>query len=195
MARVTALREQRPGRVLVELDGVEWRALPSEVCISTGLASGIELDRPRLRLLRRELRHSEALRVAERALARREGSRHELAVRLRRAGVARAAREQALDTLARAGYLDDDRFARATALALCGRDAGDAAIRDRLERSGIDPEVIGRILAELPPEADRARAAAAAKGGGARAYRYLVRRGFGEDAAEGAVGAALAGEP
>ena len=195
MARVTALRETRPGRVLVEVDGVEWRTLADEVCVRMGLAPGIELDRPRLRRLRRELRRWEALQVAARALHRRDASLSDLRARLRRAGVARAASDEALATLARAGYVDDERFARSMARALCGQDAGDAAIRARLERSGIERDLIDRVVSELPPESERARAAAVAKGGGARAFRYLLRRGFGEDAVEDAVGTVLAREP
>ena len=64
MPGVTALRAPRPGAVDVELDGARWRTLPLEVVVRTGLQVGEELDRPRLRLLRRELRRHEAITAA-----------------------------------------------------------------------------------------------------------------------------------
>ena len=195
MPEVTALRPQPGGRILVELDGAPWRSLPAEACVRAGLSTGGELDRRAVRLLRRELRRAEALDAATRALARRECSRHEVALRLERRGVAPATREEVLDTLARAGYLDEERFARSAAQSLCRRHAGDAEIRARLERSGVEGEVIARAIAELPPESERARAIATAKGGGTRALSYLARRGFGDEAVECAAGAVLADEP
>src|SRR4051794_19625280 len=71
MPRVTALRPARPGRVLVELDGEAWRTVSLEVAARSGLELGLELDRTRLRTLRRELRRAEALDAGARALARR----------------------------------------------------------------------------------------------------------------------------
>ena len=63
MPSVTALRARR-GRVEVEVDGSPWRTLPLEVVGRSGLLVGLELDRPRLRLVRRELRRAEALAAA-----------------------------------------------------------------------------------------------------------------------------------
>ncbi len=65
MPTVTALRDDRRGRVAVELDGVPWRLLPLDVVARAGIAEGRVLDRPALRLLRRELRRAEALRATE----------------------------------------------------------------------------------------------------------------------------------
>ena len=67
MPTVTALRDDRRGRVAVELDGAPWRVLPLEAVVRAGIAEGRLLDRNALRLLRRELRRAEALRVATRA--------------------------------------------------------------------------------------------------------------------------------
>src|SRR5206468_10376036 len=72
MPRVTALRPARPGRVRVELDGEHWRTVPLDVAARSGLALGLQLDRERLRTLRRELRRSEALTAGSRVLARRD---------------------------------------------------------------------------------------------------------------------------
>src|SRR6185437_230343 len=138
MPRVTAFRPARPGRVLVELDGEPWRTIPVDVAARSGLAPGLELDRERLRTLRRELRRSEALTVGARVLSRRDHSEQAVRAALERKGVREPEREEALATLRRHGALDDARFAHARAGALAERGLGDSAIAFRLERDGID---------------------------------------------------------
>jgi hypothetical protein len=115
MPTVTALREDRRGRVAVELDGAPWRVLPVDVVVRAGISQGRSLDRPALRLLRRELRRAEALHVAGRALRHRDLSRRLLAERLERAAVSPAAAAESLETLERAGLVDDGRVACARA--------------------------------------------------------------------------------
>ncbi len=115
MSTVTRLRDDGRGRVAVELDGTPWRTLPVDVVARSGLVEGRVLDRPALRLLRQELRRAEALAVAGRALRRRDLSERSIADRLARASVAPAAVEESLAVLARAGLVDDDRFARTRA--------------------------------------------------------------------------------
>src|SRR5436190_13520655 len=188
---VTALRSAGRGRgVRVELDGAAWRTLPLEVVVRAGLAVGRQVDRPQLRLLRRELRRHEALRAATAALGRRNLSARELDARLRRREVTRAERDEAVATLRNAGLVDDDRFARSRALALADRGYGDAAIRADLEPRGLTVETIGAALAGLEPEADRAAAIVARRGGGNSTARFLARRGFDEDVLEAAMTAA-----
>jgi regulatory protein len=193
--KVTALREPRPGRVAVELDGARWRVLPLEVVVRAGLRVEEELDRPRLRLLRRELRRHEAIAAAAGALRYRDHSTYSLEQRLERRGVAPAERGKAVETLARAGLVDDARFAADRARALASRGLGDAAIRADLERHGLDGEAVSEAIDGLEPESERAREHAARRGGGARAARWLASRGFDPDALEGLVaedgGAAL----
>src|SRR5947209_10841488 len=115
MPRVTALRPGRAGRVQVELDGAPWRTIPVEVAARVGVWLDAELDRPRLRALARELRRVRALSEATSALARREYSAGALEERLERRRVPPAGRREALQTLERVGYLDDERFALARA--------------------------------------------------------------------------------
>ncbi|MBA2476573.1 MAG: hypothetical protein H0V40_11540, partial [Actinobacteria bacterium] len=86
MATVTALRAHGRRLVEVEVDGGIWRTLPSEAVVAAGLARGVELDRPRARSLRRELRRLEAIGVAARSLRRRDLSERALEERLGRAG-------------------------------------------------------------------------------------------------------------
>src|SRR5919202_6469063 len=192
MARITNLwREgRRSDRVAVELDGSPWRTLPLEVVVRTRLQAGSELDRERARTLRRELRRHEALAASAVALRHRDLSTRRLEQRLERRTVPPAERARAVETLTRAGLLDDARFARGRARALAARGYGDAAIRFDLERQGVDAELAAEALAELEPERDRALRLAASAGGAARAARLLARRGFGEDAIEAAAGVA-----
>ncbi len=152
-----------------------------------GIEVGDELDRHRLRALRRELRRLEALDVATTALRSRDRSAAEIADRLAARGVTGAERERALGTLARAGLVDDARFASSRAGALAGRGAGDALIRDDLERRGIGAEEIAAALAALDPETDRAARLVEARGPGAKTARYLAAQGFAEEAVAAAV--------
>jgi regulatory protein len=188
---VTALRSAGRGdAVRVELDGAPWRTLPLEVVMRAGLEVGRRLERPQLRLLRRELRRNEALRAATAALGRRDLSERELDERLRRRGLTRAERAETVGALRDAGFVDDGRFARSRALALAGRGYGDSAIRADLDRRGVDAEAIEAALLALEPESNRAAAIVARRGEGLATARLLARRGFDEDALEAALAAA-----
>lgn len=139
---------------------------------------GVELDRPRARRLRRELRRHEAMSRAVRSLAHRDLSEQELSDRLARANVATEARKEAVDRLVRAGAVDDARFARGRAEQLAQRGAGDLLVRHDLESRGIGAEDVEAALASLDPEAARAERIVAARGPGLRTARYLARKGF-----------------
>jgi SOS response regulatory protein OraA/RecX len=193
---VTRLRATRPGRVAVDVDGEPWRTLPDEVVARAGLSTGLELERPVLRRLRRELRRHRAIATATRALRSRQLSERRLDERLRRAGFVERERAEVLDVLRRAGLVDDEHFAVARAELLADRGRGDALIRHDLRAQGADDETCERALAALEPESARATRVAAARGGGMAAARYLARHGFSEEAIEGALGSDLvAGEP
>ena len=188
MPRVTALRPARPGHVLVELDGERWRTIPLDVAARSGLVLGLELDRERLRTLRRELRRSEAVAAGARVLARRDHSEQAVRDALERKGIREPDREEALTTLRRHGALDDERFAHARAAALAGRGLGDAAIAFRLRRYGIEQELIEPALAALEPERDRAVRLVARRGATATTARWLAARGFAPESIEAAIG-------
>ena len=187
MKTVTALRADRPGRVAVELDGARWRTLPLEVVVKARLSEGVVLDRERARALARERRRLLAFETAVSALRRRDRSAAELAARLDARGVARAERARTLETLGRAGLVDDERVARTRAVALAERGSGDALIRHDLEERGIAAEVVEAALAALLPESARAAAIVARRGASLRTARLLAARGFGEDAIESVV--------
>jgi len=186
---VTALREDRRGRVAVELDGAPWRVLPLDVVARAGIAEGRVLDRPAVRLLRRELRRAEALRIATRALWARDLSTRRLGERLARAAVSPATAADSVAALTRAGLVDDARLARTRAEELAERGYGDAAIRHRLDREGVPDELVAEAVAALGGETERAARLIERRGTGIRTARYLTGRGFGEEAVEAALGA------
>jgi SOS response regulatory protein OraA/RecX len=187
MPRVTALRPARPGRVLVELDGERWRTIPVDVAARSGLATGLELDRERLRTLRRELRRSEAVAAGARVLARRDQSELAVQAALERKGIRPRERDEAVATLRRHGALNDERFAHTRAFALAERGLGDEAIAFRLERDGIEPNAIEPAVAALEPERARAVRLAARRGVTAKTARWLAARGFATESIEAAI--------
>jgi regulatory protein len=185
---LTALRRARAGVVTLEVDGHPWRTVPDDVVVRCGLHAGLTLDRPRLRLLRTELRRAEGLATAGRALAQRPLSRRQVSERLRRRGVAPPVERETLGKLAAAGLLDDARLAHARAAALAERGWGDLAIAARLQRHGLEEADVRVALAGLPPEAGRAAALVAEPSDRRKAWSRLARRGFSPDAIEDALG-------
>jgi SOS response regulatory protein OraA/RecX len=181
---VTGLRERKRGRVAVELDGRPWRVLPADAVVRTGLAVGRPLDRQTARELGREVRRAKALAAATRSLAAADRSQRALEQRLMRAGHSRAAREDALASLARAGALDDDRLAESRAELLARRGYGDAAIRADLARRLIAREAAARAVDSLEPEVDRLRAALEGQRVTRAVLRRLAARGFSRDTLE-----------
>jgi SOS response regulatory protein OraA/RecX len=188
MPVVTGLREDRRGRVAVELDGALWRVLPIDVVVRSGLAEGRSLDRPALRTVRRELKRAEALAAATRALTARDLTRQELLQRLERRGIEESVAHESVQTLSASGLVDDASLAASRASGLAGRGYGDEAIRHDLERRGVPADLAAAAVEALEPETDRARRIVAQRGAGPRTARYLAARGFVPDAVEDAVG-------
>lgn len=138
---------------------------------------------------------SSALDKAVRALARRDHSTESLRAKLDRAGISGPAQNEAVETLARVGYLDDARFARDRAAQLASRGYGDLWIRADLEAQGVEGEAAEPALAALEPEPERALREADKLRGGLKAVRSLGRRGFSDDALEQLVSQVVAEEP
>lgn len=178
MPVITALRERPRGRVEVELDGRSWRLVPTDAVVRAGLAVGRALDRETARALGRELRRSEALGVALRALRHRDYSRSRIEARLTGRGTGAATLADALETLERAGLVDDARVGSTRAQELARRGFGDAAIRFALEGEGLAAEVVDDALAILEPEPDRAQALLEARGLTLKTVRWLAAKGF-----------------
>ena len=129
----------------------------------------------------------DAVETALRALRVRDRTTAELDARLEQRGVGEAEREQALATLERIGYVDDERFALSRAERLAERGSGDALIRHDLERRGVAAEIVEGALAALEPERMRAARLIELRGASDKTARYLAAKGFGEDALEGIV--------
>jgi len=132
--------------------------------------------------------------LAARALRHRDRSAHEIEQRLERAGVDAAGRAEALDTLARLGYVDDERFARTRAESLAGRGHGDMAIRFDLRRHGVGGENVDAAIDALEPELARAQTVVERRGTTPRTARHLSAKGFSRETIDAALGKALASE-
>jgi SOS response regulatory protein OraA/RecX len=184
MPEITGLEETKGGSVMVELDGQLWRTLPLSAAARAGLSVGKRLEREDLRLIRRELRRAEALGQATRMLARRPLPRALLEERLAQKGVTPPAREEAVEALERAHYLDDEAYAAGRARGLAERGYGDAAIRYLLEQELVASALIEEALASLEPELERAQAIARSVSDREKLLARLARRGFDPDTIE-----------
>ncbi len=131
----------------------------------------------------------DAVETALRALRFRDRSAAELDARLAQRGISEVQRQQALQTLERIGYVDDERFARTRAEQLANRASGDALIRDDLERRGLAADIVELALGALEPERERAARIAERRGRSVKTARYLASRGFGEEALDALVAA------
>ena len=131
--------------------------------------------------------------IAARALQHRDRSRRDLEERLARAGIDEDKRNDALETLERVGYLDDERFAGARAEALADRGYGDAWIRHDLAEHGVAADADAEAIGALVPEAERAAALVERLGNTPKTGARLARKGFGHDALEAAHGIDVAG--
>jgi len=181
MAVVTALRARRGDEVAVELDGAPWRVLPFEAVIAAGLAEGDALDRERASRLGRELRRLKARDTALRALRFRDHTAETLRRRLDARGIPERTREAAIETMQRAGLVDDERFAVGRARMLAERGAGNLRIRHDLESRGVAPELVAAAIDELEPERDRALRLLEAQGRSRRSLRKLSANGFSDE--------------
>jgi len=98
-----------------------------------------------------------------------------------------------LESLGRAGLVDDARLAEARAGVLARRGYGDAAIRADLRRRLIGAEAASDAVAGLEPELTRVRGQLAGKEITPALLRRLAGRGFSRDTLD-AVGSRFAQE-
>jgi SOS response regulatory protein OraA/RecX len=120
-------------------------------------------------------------------VARRDHSRATLDARLERAGVRETERIETIEAAARAGLVDDARFAESRAQQLASRGAGDLLVLDDLQRNGVDDATARASLVLLEPETVRAARIVASRGVSERTLRYLASRGFSEESLDGLV--------
>jgi regulatory protein len=190
---ITAIEPQvrAKDRVSVFVDGAFALGLHIEVAESLGLAEGKRIDPAALE----ELAHREELRRARDAALRflgvRARSRTEVRRRLERGGFEAAIIEEAMDSLASHGYLDDVEFSRQWVEARSeGRGLGSRRLAAELRQKGIEREVIGEALGQVDPALEVEQATGLAqkrqsqlKGEEPRAAKrkiaaYLQRRGY-----------------
>lgn len=129
----------------------------------------------------------EAFEAASRLLRHRDRATADLDRRLAARGFVEDERAAAIATLTRTGVLDDARFAVERARSLAARGAGDRLIRHDLAAAGVERDLVQSALDELEPESERARRIAERRADAPRTARYLVGKGFSEDAVRAAV--------
>jgi regulatory protein len=131
-----------------------------------------------------------ALETAYQALSRKDLSEREVRDRLEASGFSGEEIEQAIDRLERQGVLNDLRLARSLIGAASGRaTVGAARLRARLESRGLAPEIVDAALEQsggdevsLLDELLNGRYANRDIAKKAQAGRFLLSRGFEEDA-------------
>jgi SOS response regulatory protein OraA/RecX len=166
--------------------------LPADAVVRTGLVVGRALDRETARALARELRRSQALSAAARALRHRDLSRRRLDERLAERGARPEVRADALAALERAGLVDDARLAAARARSLAERGYGDAAIRFALEGEQLAPGLVEEVVGALEPERERVKTLLSDPVD-LKMLRRLAARGFAVETLEDVAGFANGG--
>jgi regulatory protein len=184
---------------LVHLDDGEKLKIPADIVGLHGLAANREIDTVQYRDLREE---SELFCCRERALsylAPRARSVYEMRAYLKRKGFSSIAIDRAIDFLTRRKYLDDAAYALALVKSKTRSKAmGPALLKKELMARGIGRAMAERAIRESgAAEADPEQVYAAARkkfdslGGDekalARAYRFLLQRGFSHDDTKRAV--------
>lgn len=183
---IDAVGAQRRARRIVFDADVEPRHTSAAAVKANGLVAGSEFE---LEELVQALDAAEAIAMKERAiglLKSRERSARELTTRLTDDGYALAAVTELVERYRDLHLVDDERFAGALARTKARAGLGPDRIRDALRRSGIDADVIDRILEETFENADQVNRACEALRGRPitdrsareRAIRRLVSRGF-----------------
>lgn len=155
---------------------------------------------------------SAALTAAMRWLAARARTSQEIRQRLTAGGFSTATVEAVLARLQGWGYVDDRRLAvEAVERAVTGRCVGPRRVGAELIGRGVDPELVGHVVAEgYPPERERELALRLAeqrcrlrpppssqearRREAGRLFRFLVRRGFHPDVAEAATRGVFPGD-
>ena len=152
MPEITAINSERRGRKkqrVVCLDGEPGLTITEETYLRFGLSVGQVLDEAEQREIEMMDGVTRAREAALRLLNARMRSRKELTQRLAQKEYSDEVIDRVLDVLAQAGFVDDERFARAWVNdRLRLRPAGLALLRRELRRKGIADEIIGRIMKE-----------------------------------------------
>jgi len=194
-----AASARRPGWVRVKLEDGTSIELTESRCADLGLRPSMPLDDGRLAALSRAAAIDAIKDQALKLLSRRSWGTRELRIKLLDRCVHAALVDAVIDELKAAGLLDDESFARELYDRECARGpARQALARAKLQRAGIDPNLIDRVECErqLNP-ADEARRLVEQRIKRAadtprarlipRLARLLASRGFDEDTARHAI--------
>lgn len=170
----------------IQIDQVTWRRTSAAAIRLLGLAEGDVVD---LDVLARRLEMAEKQALRDRALALlgyRERSAAELRSKLREDGYAAGEVDDLVDAFAKAGFVDDERFADGLVRSAAGTKAlGRRRAQHDLARRGVADDLAQAVLDRyMPAEAEAERARALAE----RLYRpgdrveslaaRIVRKGF-----------------
>lgn len=195
MAVLTSLEsEPRSGGIRIQVDGAPFVTVATADVVDLGLRLGTDLPPQRLTALERRADAFAARAVALRMLAARALPSRELVRRLVRRGHARDAAEGAVVGLVNAGLVNDSEFARHFASVRAKRRIGparlkrdlqrfgissgeaEAAVREAIERDGVDVEA---LLREAADRKLRSLAGKDPKSARRSLRAYLLRQGFG----------------
>ncbi|MEM6287891.1 MAG: RecX family transcriptional regulator [Bacteroidota bacterium] len=201
---VTRVAQQKkdPDRASVFIDDAFAFGLAVDLVIEAGLRKGVRLtaDEQRDLLTRQETFAAKSSALA--GLSHRARTAHEVRKALLDKGFPEAIADDTVADLERLGLIDDEAYARAFVRGrFAGRGYGPARLRQDLMRKGVDRATIDAALDELSEAEDLG---AEARGQAQKKWRalaseadlrkrkkktmdYLVRRGFGFDAAREAV--------
>lgn len=179
---------KRPGCRLVSLQSGDSFKVPTALFRVYPLKAGDEIEPASYQGLIRADENRHALAQAAGMLEQRDRSRGEVFSRLRDAGYSEAAAEAACERLAKGGYLDDRRYARALVERL-GKRYGALRLRRELQNKGISQALAEEMLSAADGETQlssalaQARKALRGKAGDKaalyrRAYSALARRGY-----------------
>ena len=196
MARITEIRPQikDKGRCSVYLDGRFCCGLTLEAVVGHRLKVGDEVSSERLAEIQAESERQTALDKALTHLSASMKTSASVRTYLQKKGYLPPVVDYVLEKLKEYGFVDDAEYAR--------RYAGDAAKRKgkrlialELRRKGVEEEKIASAVDALGGEEDAARAVFEKYMRGkpptretlAKAYRHLLSKGFGHDAAKDAL--------
>jgi regulatory protein len=187
---------RQPSARLVEVPGIGRYRLDAATVSALGLEDDAEVDAATAAQVRAAASRLDARAIALRLLQRRLRSRAELEGALRRRGIPREVVYSVMADLARVGWIDDARFARAwirDRLAL--RPGGRRRFRAELAVRGVAADVIDAALQALLSPADEEAAALEQARARLRRLRglpppvvrrrlagWLQRRGYGQPA-------------
>ena len=152
---ITDVRPRRHRFSMLFIDGEAAVKVDTETWLRSGLAVGDEIDDGRLYEL---LQDSNAHRAHEKALyllEHRAHSKRELAEKIARAEIDRAAAQRAAEHMEELGLVDDEQYARSLAQELFVRKKfGARRVKQELRQKGIADEIIAQVLEEFSPEDD-----------------------------------------